>query len=285
MASSPLTPSDSQRHRAILRFVGHHEQVLETNRGLMRAESERQNAEENLRAAENRVKLTVDELDVRFDAMARAYADLKLVFSNENAQPARIASTSLIPPPTPSHSRATQHQPPQSSPTRNPPPSTEDSTPQSSQSSQATQPPQTQNNYAAYVVYSGKDGVMGIFYSWHSKRGLEGAKQYITSDHHLVKGFGDVELAQEFYNEYADLSAVAILATPVSQQETFVLLEGVLPGVYHSRKSLLWKGLQFRGGVVEHYTGSGSEQQARQHFTWARENNELRVTHQPEQVD
>ncbi|KAL0063642.1 hypothetical protein AAF712_009440 [Marasmius tenuissimus] len=222
MASSPLTPSDSQRHRAILWFVGHHEQVLETNRGLMRAESERQNAEENLRAAENRVKLTVDELDVRFDAMARAYA---------------------------------------------------------------TQPPQTQNNYAAYVVYSGKDGVTGIFYSWHSKRGLEGAKQYITSDHHLVKGFGDIELAQEFYNEYADSSAAAILATPVSQQETFVLLEGVLPGVYHSRKSLLWKGLQFRGGVVEHYTGSGSGRQARQHFTRARENNELRVTHQPEQVD
>ncbi|KAJ8083541.1 hypothetical protein PM082_009415 [Marasmius tenuissimus] len=277
MASSPLTPSDSQRHRAILWFVGHHEQVLETNRGLTRAESERQNAEENLRAAENRVKLTVDELDVQFDAMARAYADLKLVFSNENAQPARIASTSLIPPPT-CHTLELLNINPHNR-----------LRPGTRHLLLRTQRLNRLNHLKQPNLPKPKTITQHMWYTpermAHSKRGLEGAKQYITSDHHLVKGFGDVELAQEFYNEYADSSAAAILATPVSQQETFVLLEGVLPGVYHSRKSLLWKGLQFRGGVVEHYTGSGSGRQARQHFTRARENNELRVTHQPEQVD
>ncbi|KAK1234646.1 hypothetical protein PQX77_002149 [Marasmius sp. AFHP31] len=284
MASSPVSAPDGQRRQAIVRFVGHHEQVLETNRELMKVESVRQTAEENLRSAENQVQMTVRELDARFDAMARAYADLKLVFTSEGPQPTR--SMSLIPPPTPSLSRFRGTQPAEPSPSRIIPPPTGQtaSTPQSSPP-QSSPPLTTQGTFPAYVVYCGKDGVTGIFYSWYNKRGLEGAKQYITLEHHLVKGFGDIELAQEFYSEFADSPAATALSTPIRQKETFVLLEGVLPGVYHNRKTLLWKGLQFRGGVVELFTGSKSGSRARARFSQAEENDEVRVTHQPQQVD
>ncbi|KAJ8094779.1 hypothetical protein PM082_009990 [Marasmius tenuissimus] len=280
MAGSPLSTSDSERRQAIIRFVGHHEQVLETNQGLMRAESDHQSAAENLRAAENRVQTTVDELDARFDAMAKAYADLKLAFSTENCQPFGSTST-MVPPSTPSRSRRTP-MPTQTSPSPNVPLSTGHST---TTPSQPSPPTATQGNYPAYVVYCGKDGVTGIFYSWYDRRGLEGAKQYVTLDHHLVKGFGDVELAQEFYSEFASSSAATALATPIGQYETFVLLEGVLPGVYYNRKTLLWKGLQFRGGVVEIFTGSGCAAWARNRFTQAEGAGEIRVTHQPQQID
>ncbi|KAK1230440.1 hypothetical protein PQX77_006469 [Marasmius sp. AFHP31] len=285
MASSPVSASDGQRRQAIIRFVGNHEQVLETNRELMRAESVRQSAEENLRSAENQVQMTVRELDARFDSMARAYADLKLAFSSDDPQPTRSMSSS-IPPPTLSLSRFRGTQPAEPSPSRGIPPSTGQtaSTPQSSPP-QSSPPPTTQGTFPAYVVYCGKDGVTGIFYSWYNRHGLEGAKQYITLEHHLVKGFGDIELAQEFYSEFADSSAATVLSTPIRQKETFVLLEGVLPGVYHNRKTLLWKGLQFRGGVVELFTGSKSGSRARARFSQADENNEVRVTHQPQQVD
>ncbi|KAL0070406.1 hypothetical protein AAF712_002237 [Marasmius tenuissimus] len=277
MAGSPFSTSDSERRQAIIRFVGHHEQVLETNRGLMRAESDRQSAAQNLQAAEDRVQTTVHELDARFDAMAKAYADLKLVFSTENSQPSGSTST-VVPPSTPSRPRRI--------PMSTQPPSSPNV--QGHSTSTPSQPPPptaTQGNYPAYVVYCGKDGVTGIFYSWYDRRGLEGAKQHVTLDHHLVKGFGDVELAQEFYGEFASSSAATALATPIGQYETFVLLEGVLPGVYYNRKTLLWKGLQFRGGVVEVFTGSGCVARARNRFTQAEGTNEIRVTHQPQQID
>ncbi|KAL0058018.1 hypothetical protein AAF712_015325 [Marasmius tenuissimus] len=259
----------------------------------MRAESERQNAEENLRVADSRVQMTVDELDTRFEAMVRAYADLKAVFSNEDSSRASMLPTQSTPLgsqqtqpllSTPFSSRPTQRQTlvqPSASPSATPEPRG----PISMSVPQSSQPPSTQNNFPAYVVYSGKDGMTGIFYSWHNRRGLEGAKQYITSDHHLVKGFGDVELAQEFYNEFVNSSAAILLSAVMSQRETFVLLQGVLPGVYHSHKALLWKGLQFRGGVVERFTGSGSAARARQRFSQAQDNDEIRSTHQPRAVD
>ncbi|KAJ3829174.1 hypothetical protein F5878DRAFT_531053, partial [Lentinula raphanica] len=68
--------------------------------------------------------------------------------------------------------------------------------------------------------------------------------------------FDDVERARAFYQEYVVTGVADLLKNEPDPSENLIVCEGVKPGVYSNRKSLIMQGLQYRGGVVVCYLGS-----------------------------
>ncbi|KAJ3779881.1 hypothetical protein GGU10DRAFT_381581 [Lentinula aff. detonsa] len=105
----------------------------------------------------------------------------------------------------------------------------------------------------AYVVYSGKWNQHGVFYAWSRVKGLPGAQSiYDHSNHsHVIRSFSTRQLAEEFYQEFVDAGIPELLAEQQpADNEQFIVIEGVKPGAYKNRKSLIMDGLQYQGGVV-----------------------------------
>lgn len=74
---------------------------------------------------------------------------------------------------------------------------------------------------------------------------------------HVIRAFSDVALAHKFYQEFLDSDGPRILAQQeVSDDEHFIVTEGVKPMVCKDRKALIMDALQFRGGVFCRYLGT-----------------------------
>ncbi|KAJ3715183.1 hypothetical protein C8R42DRAFT_726115 [Lentinula raphanica] len=115
------------------------------------------------------------------------------------------------------------------------------------------------SRHPAYVVYQGHNHSYGVYYAWTTINGVVDGADSICNPalhSHVVGSFNDVERAQTFYQEFVDTGIADLLQNESVTNENFIVCQGVKPGVYSNRKSLVIEGLQYRGGVVVRYIGS-----------------------------
>lgn len=87
-----------------------------------------------------------------------------------------------------------------------------------------------------YVVYHGREQVQGLFDHWAGPENDYGPKELCQGYvHHLYKKFYDYDMARMCYEEARESKVLDLLIKPPVPDETFIVIEGVQPGVYHKR--------------------------------------------------
>ncbi|KAJ3991000.1 hypothetical protein F5050DRAFT_1876397 [Lentinula boryana] len=201
------------------------EALASSQQALVAHEIKRQEAEEHLVALTEQVDADVEDIAAHLANVTIATHELKNLPSTPTRARNLVVST---PPVTPTH-RSAINSPSPSRPPRG----------MTFVEETDTKNPVTPSSRApAYVVYSGKWNQHGVFYAWSRVKGLPGAQSIY--DHKFVDA-GIPELLAE--QQPAD-------------NERFIVIEGVKPGAYKNRKSLIMDGLQYRGGVVYRFVGS-----------------------------
>ncbi|KAL0568066.1 hypothetical protein V5O48_013927 [Marasmius crinis-equi] len=133
------------------------------------------------------------------------------------------------------------------------------------------------SRFPAYVVYYGKNGQHGLFTGWKSTQRKSGASSLLEEHGHVVKGFTDPALASDFYREFSQSDAANVLSYQPCDNERFVVIKGVKPGVYDTRKSLIIDGIQYRGAVVRRFVGGRGDALAK--FNEWKKQGHVKVTH------
>ncbi|KAJ3965395.1 hypothetical protein EV361DRAFT_955055 [Lentinula raphanica] len=271
-SSAPPSPEKLNRLRAIARTVKESEELAQRQRALLHLEVQRQEAEEELESINQQLDENVNGLSLQFSQVSLGLAHMR---------------EQLAPPRTPTHHAAPAHihkdamvQP---SPSRPLPGSTLDDSDDGGNSGlSAGDPVYPGSNYPAYVVYAGRDHQHGVFYAWKTYGNIQGAQDIcnVRDHNHVVKTFSSRDLAQQFYQEFADAGIPDLLAAQEpADNERFVVIEGVKPMACRDRKSLIMTALQFRGGVVYRYRGDMAGAWAK--FRQFQDRGEVKSTHKP----
>ncbi|KAF5342877.1 hypothetical protein D9758_016089 [Tetrapyrgos nigripes] len=217
--------------------------------------------------AEDEVNTQVDQLQADFRAMASNIARINAAFRPSVPSP----SVPSIPTRSPAHrSNVSRTQP--STPTRtgiNQPAArramssapTSPSLPSTIQS--PTEPASSFTVYPgsrkpAYIVYYGNNAQSGFFMLGMGRTSLVPYASAICDPDdrsQVFKGFGDPGQALKLWNEFSQSKAAEVIAQKLGDNECFVLIEGVNPGVYKTRKNLIMDGLVYGGGVAVRYVG------------------------------
>ncbi|KAJ3980559.1 hypothetical protein F5890DRAFT_1557577 [Lentinula detonsa] len=222
--------------------------IAESQKKLIHDELERQEAEERLALLTQQVNSDVEEVTRQFHTMGVSVE--------------KLSQTFLTPPSTPSHAKVFSNPSPPGTPTCHaavgspspgrPPKGT---VLRPSPNAQCIYPG---SRYPAYVLYRGKEHAHGVFYAWMTYKKVPGAKDlYDPQSHdHVVRSFSSRELAHEFYQEFVDAGIPELLAeSEPSDDEHFIVIEGVKPMACKTRKTLIMDALQFRGGVAYRFLG------------------------------
>ncbi|KAJ3738048.1 hypothetical protein EV360DRAFT_26343, partial [Lentinula raphanica] len=77
--------------------------------------------------------------------------------------------------------------------------------------------------------------------------------------HRLMKRFASKAEATTSYKECESCGILELLRPLPKSKEIFIVIEGVLPGVYDSRLGLMIQGLDWRGGRVVSFAGTQQE--------------------------
>ncbi|KAJ3748993.1 hypothetical protein DFH05DRAFT_1520591 [Lentinula detonsa] len=268
------TTSDrkAQRLEAIRKAMEQGEALASSQQALVAHEIKRQEAEERLVALTEQVDADVEDIAAHLANVTIATHELKNLPSTPTRARNLVVST---PPVTPTH-RSAINSPSPSRPPRG----------MTFVEETDTKNPVTPGSRApAYVVYSGKWNQHGVFYAWSRVKGLPGAQSiYDHSNHsHVIRSFSTRQLAEEFYEEFVDAGIPELLAEQQpADNERFIVIEGVKPGAYKNRKSLIMDGLQYRGGVVYRFVGSQPGAWAK--FNELRANGLTRNIHPPRET-
>ncbi|KAK7020270.1 hypothetical protein VNI00_017762 [Paramarasmius palmivorus] len=110
-----------------------------------------------------------------------------------------------------------------------------------------------------YVVYVGVDGANGVYETLDEAYAVSGGK---ANKQALIKRFNDAALGIQCYDDCVSYDLLKLLAVPWEAGEYFVVLVGVVPGVYNGRGQLMKCGLRWRGGEVVRVLGTEAEAKA-----------------------
>ncbi|THU86926.1 hypothetical protein K435DRAFT_867772 [Dendrothele bispora CBS 962.96] len=100
--------------------------------------------------------------------------------------------------------------------------------------------------WVAYVIYKGR--AVGVFEKWAA------VKNIVKGDSEAVyKGFPSLQLARASYGLVSSCGVLTLITSPNSgkAEPAFTVTQGVAPGVYYGRFSMLSKGLGWRSGTVQ----------------------------------
>lgn len=85
-----------------------------------------------------------------------------------------------------------------------------------------------------YIVYHSREEVQGLFDHWAGPENDYGPKELCQGyAHRLYKKFYDYDTARMCYEEARESKVLDLLVKPPVPEETFIVIEGVQPGVYH----------------------------------------------------
>ncbi|KAL0058610.1 hypothetical protein AAF712_014706 [Marasmius tenuissimus] len=110
-----------------------------------------------------------------------------------------------------------------------------------------TQPSATpgRSNFSAYIVYSWENGGHGLFDTW------EEVEVFCGGSSNVLKGFRDLQLADELCQEFCCSEIGELFRQPPSTGEFFVVLSRPKPGVYKNRALAVFCGTQYGGGSAQ----------------------------------
>ncbi|KAJ3981973.1 hypothetical protein F5890DRAFT_1476522 [Lentinula detonsa] len=257
-------PGQAKRWAIISQVLMESEALVQTQRNLLQHEVQRRMAEELFHDLDLQVQDNVDELTQQVNEVNIHASKFRSSFTVHGAQVViaelkRVVATFLSPTrpvsplSMPIHTQAGTAV----TPSRPPPGTTlreedEDKAFKGDPICPGSRSP-------AYVVYIGNEGKHGVFYAWSTHKDIIGAFTIYkpTCHTHVICSFSTRQLAHQFYDEFLDSGVAELLAeNKPTQDERFIVVEGVAPAAYKNRKSLIMDGLQFRGGVVYRYIGS-----------------------------
>ncbi|KAJ3737575.1 hypothetical protein DFJ43DRAFT_1148698 [Lentinula guzmanii] len=266
-------PGQAKRRAIISQVLMESEALVQTQRNLLQHEVQRRMAEELFHNLDLQVQDNVDELTQQVNEVNIHAAELKRVVATCTPFSTPTRNRVLVSP-----SPSTPIRSPVLSPTRpvsplsmpiltqagtavtpsRPPPGTTLREEDEDKASKGD-PICPGSRSPAYVVYIGNEGKHGVFYAWSTHKDIIGAFTIYkpTCHTHVICSFSNRQLAHQFYDEFLDSGVAELLAeNKPTQDERFIVVEGVAPAAYKNRKSLIMDGLQFRGGVVYRYIGS-----------------------------
>ncbi|KAE9395676.1 hypothetical protein BT96DRAFT_791434, partial [Gymnopus androsaceus JB14] len=78
----------------------------------------------------------------------------------------------------------------------------------------------------------------------------------------VFKSFSTLEEATNRYNEAKHTGIINLLADEPQPGDIYIVIEGVKPGVYMQRGTMMASGLDWRGGLAMVTTGTASQANA-----------------------
>ncbi|ESK81621.1 hypothetical protein Moror_11108 [Moniliophthora roreri MCA 2997] len=123
------------------------------------------------------------------------------------------------------------------------------------------------NKPVRYIVYYAPNQSHGYFDRWstlkHEPKNIVGASVLCSNGDHLAKGFIDSTRAKAYFLECKQYSIFELLKLPERPWVSYVVVQGITPGVYTKCKSLVHLSLGYQRGLVYCVMGDRSVTDAR----------------------
>ncbi|ESK81551.1 hypothetical protein Moror_5101 [Moniliophthora roreri MCA 2997] len=126
------------------------------------------------------------------------------------------------------------------------------------------------NKPVRYIIYYVLNQSYGYFDRWstleHEPKNIVGASVLCSNGDHLAKELIDGAQAKAYFLECKQYSIFELLKLPEGPQVSYVVVQGIAPGVYTKHKSLVHLGLGYQRGLVYYVIGDRSVADARALF-------------------